>query len=84
MNNAIPTNREEAINALVEQDVAKWGEAERDSAVVAHSPRTIGDALNELANRADLDGTPSKALRSAAKAALTKTDRKSLSRGGRD
>ena len=43
--------REQAIAALVEQDVARWGEAERIASQHAHGKRTLGLALNELANR---------------------------------
>lgn len=78
----IPRTQEEAINALVESDVAKWGESERDASRRMHAKRTYGLALNELANRAELAGAPDAELRKAAKAALTSDDRAELRKGG--
>lgn len=78
----IPATREEAIAALVESDVAKWGEEEREASRQMHSGKTYGLALNELASRAELAGAADKALRAAAKAALTKADWAWLRRGG--
>ena len=75
--------REEAIAKLVEQDVARWGEREREASQQSHRFRTLGLALNELANRADLwFGAPDAELRKAAKAALTPDDRYYLRKGG--
>lgn len=75
--------RDEAVAKLVEQDVAKWGEGEREASVRQHSYRTLGLALNELANRADLwFDAPDAALRKAAKAALTPADKAWLRQGG--
>lgn len=74
--------REQAISKLVEQDVAKWGEGERTASQRAHAGRTLGLALNALANRAELDDAPDRALRAAAKSALTAADRASLKKGG--
>jgi len=74
--------REQAISALVEQDVAKWGERERAASQRAHSGRSLGRALNELANRAELAGQPDRALRDATKAALTSSDWSELYKGG--
>ena len=80
--NAIPSTREEAIQSLVELDVAKWGESEREASVRSHASRSYGLALNALANEAELSDAPNKALRAAAKAALTKADRAVLRKGG--
>lgn len=80
--NSIPSTREEAINALVESDVAKWGESEREASTRAHANRSYGLALNELANRAELSDTPDPALRAAARKALTSDDRSALRSGG--
>jgi hypothetical protein len=74
--------REQAIAALVERDVARWGESERAASAHAHAGRSLGRALNELANRAELAGTPDAALRAAADAALTDADWRSLRDGG--
>jgi hypothetical protein len=79
---SIPSTREEAISALVESDVAKWGESEREASRRTHSSRTYGLALNELANRAELSDTPDPALRAAARKALTSDDRSALRSGG--
>jgi len=78
----IPTTREEAIQALVAQDVARWGEAEREASAMQHSRRSLGIALTELANRAELAGAPNAALRAAADAALTSSDWRWLRQGG--
>lgn len=77
-----PKTRAEAIKMLVEQDVAKWGEDEREEIVSLHSDRSYGRALNELANRAELAGTPNPDLRAAAKAALSTRDVRDLRQGG--
>lgn len=78
----IPSTREEAITLLVAQDVARWGESERAAAERMHAGRSYGRALNELANRAELDGEPCEALRTAARAALTARDEHDLAQGG--
>ena len=78
----IPATREAAISALVESDVAKWGESERDASMRAHANRSYGLALNELANRAELSDTPDPALRKAARKALSSDDRSTLRSGG--
>ena len=78
----IPQTREAAIETLVEQDVATWGEAEREASQRTHSKSSYGLALNTLAGRAELAGTPDKALRVAAKASLTKADKSELRKGG--
>ena len=82
MSRPIPATREEAIAALVEQDVARWGESEREASRRMHASRSYGLALNALANRAELAGEPDPELRRAAKAALTSADRDILRRGG--
>ena len=78
----IPATREEAIAELVELDVAKWGESERSASMQAHARRSLGRALNELANRAELAGQINPKLRAAAKAALTPQDKADLRKGG--
>jgi hypothetical protein len=62
----LPTTREGAIAAIVESDVARWGEAEREASRRAHSRRSLSLALNELANRADLDGWEAAPIRGTA------------------
>jgi hypothetical protein len=78
----IPATREEAIEALIGLDVARWGEGERGASRKMHAPRTFGLALNELANRAELAGHPDSELRAAALAALTDCDWRKLRQGG--
>lgn len=73
----VPADRAAAINALVELDVAKWGEGEREASRALHARTTYGLALNTLACRTN-DPTIAK----AAKAALTPADRKVLRNGG--
>jgi hypothetical protein len=79
----IPTDVTAARAALVEQDCARWGESERDASIRVHSRLTYGLALNSLAARAELDrALEAKALRAAAKKALTRDDWDVLRRGG--
>lgn len=80
--------RQQAIDMLVEQDVARWGEAERDASRRLHGTKTHGLALNTLASRAQLAGEPSwRDLRAAADEVLTAADwrflRRRLRRYGR-
>lgn len=80
---SIPTTREEAIVAVVESDVAQWGEGEREGSKRMNAKLSLGLALNTLASRAELARAPeAKELRKAANAALTKEDRKVLRTGG--
>jgi hypothetical protein len=74
--------REEAVDMLVNQDVKKWGEGERAASRRLHGHRTLGLALNELANRAELAGQPDPALRAQADDALTDYDWCWLRQGG--
>jgi hypothetical protein len=75
--------RQEAINALVELDVAKWGEGEREAARQIYCRLSLGLARNALANRADIAGDPRAAeLRKQADAALTAADWAALRHGG--
>jgi len=78
----MPMTREQAINALVNQDVAKWGEGERAASERLHGKRTLGLALNELANRAELADEDASELRAEARKALTDADWKWLRSGG--
>lgn len=82
MTTTIPATREQAIAALVESDVLKWGEAERADSQRQHAARSYGLALNELANRAELAGQPDTALRAAAARALSDADWRYLHTGG--
>lgn len=79
----IPKNREEALDAVVESDVAQWGESEREASRRMHGGESYGLLLNTLASRAELADAPeAKALRKAANKALTAADRKVLRSGG--
>jgi hypothetical protein len=83
----IPETRQQAIAMLVEHDVARWGEGEREASQRLHAFRSYGLAINEMANRAKLNGPPAgwpttAELRSAAKTALTPEDRDWLRKGG--
>lgn len=78
----IPKTKEEAIQMLVDSDVARWGESKREALQRIYSRRTYGLALNELANRAELADAPDPLLRKAARAALTPDDRAVLRKGG--
>lgn len=66
--------REQAIAALVERDVAKWGEAERAASEQMRSALSHGMALNALAHYepANID----RELAKQAKALLSKADKK--------
>lgn len=74
--------RQEAIDQLIEQDVQRWGEGEREASRRRHSSRSLGRALSELANRAELAGNPGSSLRAQANAALTDADWADLAEGG--
>lgn len=82
MERTIPQTREAAIEVLVEQDIARWGESERAASQRSHAGRSYGRALSELANRAELAGAPDSALRAAADRALTDADWRELRQGG--
>lgn len=73
---------EEAIERLVELDVAKWGEVERAAsrALNQRNYSTIGRALNRLAHFDvnNIDQT----LAAEAERAMTAADRRALRRGG--
>lgn len=81
---------EEAIKILVDSECARCGEAERDAAMRMHSKRSIALAINEVANRIELEmwakhmpsGLDPNALRAAAKKLMTSDDRRVLRRGG--
>ena len=82
--------REQAIKILIESDCSRWGEAERDAAMRMHSKRSVALAINEVANRIELEawekhmpsGLDSNALRAEAKKLMTTDDRRVLRRGG--
>jgi len=87
---AVPPNRDLAIAVLIEQDVAYWGEEERETSVRLNSKKTYGLALNTLCCRAQLhEGEPwllgftdAKALKLATEKALTDSDIAFLRKGG--
>ena len=71
----IPATRDEAVAALVDYEVKKWGEAERAAAQRLYRNRTYGLVLNALAIIAARDDKPhAVALRRAADRALTVAD----------
>ena len=72
--------REEAIAALVERDVAKWGESEREASVAAHGRLSHGLALNALAVY-DIRNVD-KALQKVARSLMTDADKRALRQGG--
>ncbi len=76
--------KDEAIATLVEQDVQKWGEAERAASHEMHASKTLGQALCQLYSRAELAGDTAAAaiLSAAANASLTRADRRWLKTGG--
>lgn len=82
--------REEAIKILVDSECSRWGQAERDAAMRMHSKRSVALAINEIANRIELEmwakhmpsGLDTNALRTAAKKLMTSEDRRVLRRGG--
>jgi len=78
----VPADRDAAIAVLVEQDVAKWGETEREASRCMHADKSYGLLLNTLSSRAILADAPNAALSKAAKAALTKADKAQLRKGG--
>lgn len=77
-------SREDAIAMLVEQDVAKWGEGEREASKRQHAKLTHGLALNSLYSRAYLDGREEEAKKyqKMSKAVRTSADEASLRKGG--
>jgi hypothetical protein len=84
---SIPETYDAAIDALVELDVARWGEGEREASRRLHrsSKPTYGLALNSLAHRAEYDygdAPQAQDLVDAANRALTPEDRHSLGQGG--
>lgn len=81
--------REEAIDVLVEQDVARWGEDERAAALRLHSGLTHGRAVNSILARARMaDARPEwdrrdiGDLRRLADRVLTEADRAAIRSGG--
>lgn len=77
--------RDEAIKILVDGDVAKWGESEREASEQAHGRRSHGLAVNEVVARRILAGDESKetkALAKFAKSILTAADKAVLRQGG--
>lgn len=75
----IPTN-EEALNMLVELEVARWGESEREPARRHHAGLSHALRLNRIANW-DIDQIDHD-LAAAAKRLMTKEDRRILRQGG--
>lgn len=87
-------DRDAAIALLVECDCAKWGESERDASKRMHADRSLGLALNELANRVLFFDPPADRytseegearyaeLTKIVKKSLTAADRRALRTGG--
>lgn len=78
----IPTTKAEAIAALVESDVERWGESQRNAAQAMHDKNSFGLALNSLAARAELAGRPCDGLYAAAKRVMTAADWRVIRSGG--
>lgn len=72
--------RDEAIAKLVDLDVAKWGEEEREASARLHGRLSHGLALNALAHY-DVDHID-RALATEARRVMTAADRKALRQGG--
>lgn len=72
--------REEAIQRLIEHDVAKWGEGEREASRLMHERRTHGLALNALAY-IDLDNI-NLPMAKDAQSVMTLQDHRALRDGG--
>lgn len=72
--------REQTIAKLVELDVAKWGEAEREASARLRGALSHGRALNTLAHY-DVDHVDH-ALALAAVSVMTDDDRRELRDGG--
>lgn len=70
--------REEAITRLVDLDVAKWGEEEREAAQRSRSKLSHGLALNALAHHDPM--APDRALAALARRVMTAADRATLRR----
>lgn len=75
--------RDEAITALVERDVARWGEAERKASRQRRDQLSHGLALNALAHYDvdAIDGAIDEALAAEAQRVMTAADRKILREG---
>lgn len=74
--------REAAAAALVDLEVAKWGEGERAGAVAAIRGKSHGAMLNTLAVRAA--AAPNRRLMALARVLLTAGDRAAMSDAARD
>jgi len=79
--------REEAIQALVAHDVARWGEGERDAARRMHGKLSHGLAVNAMGARLALSDDPAEVaegerIMREAKAILTLADKRELRKGG--
>lgn len=79
----IPSNREEALDAIAALDAAKWGEQEREASKKLNGRKSYGLLLNSLAMRPEYDfGNAVPHLVAAAKKALTSDDKYELRQGG--
>jgi hypothetical protein len=76
--------REQAIAALVERDVAKWGDSERAASERRWSDSSHGAALNSLGSALLLDGEKEtgERLMLEAKLLLTAADHRRFAQGG--
>lgn len=72
--------REQAIAALVERDVARWGEAAREASQRMRASLTHGRALNALAHY-DPDAVDA-VMAADAQSVMTAADRRALRAGG--
>lgn len=82
MSNAalVRLSREWAIAELVERDVARWGEGEREAAQRMRGRLSHGRALNSLAHY-DIDNIDAELAREAQRV-MTERDRAELRKGG--
>jgi len=81
----VPATREAALAAIIETDVARWGEGERTPSLHAHAKYSYGRLLSELATRAAFWAEADELeapLRAAARKVLTPADWRELRQGG--
>lgn len=76
----VTLTRDQAIAQLVERDVTKWGDAERESSARLRSKLSHGLAVNALAHY-DADRVDTE-LAAEARRIMTAADRKTLRKGG--
>lgn len=76
--------REKALGILVELDIARWGEAERDAINARHRAMSRGRLINSIVHHPlhDYGDAIDPASKKAAKRQLTEQDRLDLRSGG--